>query len=789
MLATNVQRYVDPHMDGEDSPVINETLSVIDEHITDLSTPRHSLAVRDHRQKPSAGSGTDSGSDYSNRFGHRVSYINGHETDEEEENQPTEEQVRKWNSATTAKHLRNLGLEDRHCQIFEEQEITGDVLLDMDQNFVFMKDFDFGVMGRRLKTWHKIKAFQEEVKGLRQSPQASTPGPSGAAGSPDEWTRSRAGSGSFLPRIPSLPGDDELYQQSRGSGSSSGNRRRVNSGGLGDRSSGSTANSSPRLPSAASLRQVNRSRRHSSIDTTASSPPLKGLHRAKSSLDRSWSMAVGAGPPAALNRSGSGVYRADTNESDSAISVSDKYDDLDRGYFSQTEADSRGSRRTLKKRSLTRGASLGNSSKSGHTAADSVSSSGGKRHSRIESADSIREAADHLSAAAKSSHHPAPPKGRFRSFSTRRSGGQSSQSSAEDKPNAGFFSSRAASFSKPEKTASNGSQPANNTGEKFRRTMGLRVMSDFVGKGGGGGGGGGDSSGSTASPVEKHGPFSARTGSTTPSAKSSERHSTDNSAKTIEDGTSLVRAKTSSMKGGLKSKKETSAYIQGLEKKPPQQQMIGCDYYGWMKKRSSHMVATWKPRFFVLRGRRLSYYYSLSDTEEKGLIDITAHRVLRADNDPMITLHATITGATVSPTSTAEPRDLDSPIDTTSLPFQPTKRESSSPFFFKLAPPKTGTSRTVQFTKPTVHYFQVDDIKQGRAWMAALVKATIERDLSQPVESTNRQNTVSLRQARNMNQRPPGLVDIAPIHEVEYANSAEDEGDYYDNGQSPKENP
>jgi hypothetical protein len=36
------------------------------------------------------------------------------------------------------------------------------------------------------------------------------------------------------------------------------------------------------------------------------------------------------------------------------------------------------------------------------------------------------------------------------------------------------------------------------------------------------------------------------------------------------------------------------------------------------------MVATtWKPRLFVLRGRRLSYYYSEDDTEERGLIDIT----------------------------------------------------------------------------------------------------------------------------------------------------------------------
>jgi len=81
-----------------------------------------------------------------------------------------------------------------------------------------------------------------------------------------------------------------------------------------------------------------------------------------------------------------------------------------------------------------------------------------------------------------------------------------------------------------------------------------------------------------------------------------------------------------------------------------------------------------------------------------------------------------------------------------------------SPFIFKLVPPKAGLSRAVQFTKPSVHFFQVDNIQQGRLWMAALMKATIERDLNLPVKSTNKQKTISLKQARAMNQRPPALM-------------------------------
>ncbi|KAJ8608132.1 hypothetical protein MRB53_039811 [Persea americana] len=89
-----------------------------------------------------------------------------------------------------------------------------------------------------------------------------------------------------------------------------------------------------------------------------------------------------------------------------------------------------------------------------------------------------------------------------------------------------------------------------------------------------------------------------------------------------------------------KTKKDTSAYQRGLEKKTPREMMDGCDYCGWMKKRSANLMTTWKPRLFVLRGRRLSYFYSENDTEEKGVIDISNHRVLPANNERITGLHA-----------------------------------------------------------------------------------------------------------------------------------------------------
>src|SRR5271155_5715693 len=153
---------------GQDSPFMNETLSVIDEHITDLSTPRQSLA------SPDPGEINDSESDYSGHLDSRYSFTRGQGSVDESGYKLTESEVSRWTPSQAAEHLRRLGVDEKHCDIFEEQEITGDVLLEMDQHFIYMKEYDFGPMGRRLKTWHKIRDFQEEVKGVPVSSRATS---------------------------------------------------------------------------------------------------------------------------------------------------------------------------------------------------------------------------------------------------------------------------------------------------------------------------------------------------------------------------------------------------------------------------------------------------------------------------------------------------------------------------------------------------------------------------------------------------------------------------------------
>jgi hypothetical protein len=235
----------------------------------------------------------------------------------------------------------------------------------------------------------------------------------------------------------------------------------------------------------------------------------------------------------------------------------------------------------------------------------------------------------------------------------------------------------------------------------------------------------------------------ARTGSTTPSGGASFDLESPDTAKSPSTPVTQVNKK-----AGKKGKKETSAYTRGLLKISPKEASKDADYSGWMRKKSSNLMTTWKPRFFVLKGRRLAYYYSEDDDQEKGLIDISFHRVLPADNEKLTGLHATITslGGQSMPASQNSDDNLEKGDD--------------SIFIFKLVPPRAGLSRAVNFTKPTVHYFAVPNLKQGRLWMAALMKATIDRDDTKPITTTYQQKTISLSKAKQMRHRPPALMNL-----------------------------
>lgn len=744
------------HAHGQDSPVMNETLSVIEEHITDMHSPHHSVVAADRRGN------NDSGSEYSSQMDHRLSYINGEETDEEEEALHSQEEVMTWTPDQVAEYLFTVGVESRHCEVFRDQEITGDVLLGMDQTSVFLKEFELGSVGRRLKTWQKIKALQDEVNS-GTSTKRNTITYGSEVGSDDTGrhrTRSINTSSSMLPRIPSLMDNSGSRQGSRVSQSRISRQDPTSNV---SPVSPKTVQPGEKRPSAASIRDLHHSRNSSAGDFAGSlmsaiansgdSPKLPDVaHKKQASFDRNWTMGAATSPAMPARPASSSGLKIARSPTDLSLSTSPStFDPLDRGYFSGGEADSR-QRNVLRKRSSTTTHSRNSSYADEQRVRSATAHS---RHSRFGSVDSVRDSAP-PSAAQKyyglsingrrrtpsensinAPPRPPPPPKDIPSPTVTKLEGSSYENTVSPREHHGK-----ADWLLPGKSASG-------------RHFGLRAISDAVT---------GHEKSKVTSPTDpspspiKDSPMQSpsRTGSSTPSAGPSfELDSPD------AKSTSTMTTPGSTRAARKKSKKETSAYTRGLEKKTPQEQMVGADYSGWMKKKSTNLMTTWKPRLFILKGRRLSYYYSENDTEEKGLIDISFHRVLPADNDRLTGLHATLTGATNSPTSPAGAQTTIASTEAANEPESTLSRSTGDTMFiFKLVPPRAGLSRAVTFTKPTVHYFAVPNIKQGRLWMAALMKATIDRDDSKPITTTYQQKTISLAKARAMRHRPPALMNL-----------------------------
>ncbi|APA07543.1 hypothetical protein sscle_03g023130 [Sclerotinia sclerotiorum 1980 UF-70] len=752
------------HAHGQDSPVMNETLSVIDEHITDMTHIVGSVPK----------SINDSGSEYSSHHPDaRLSYINGEETDEEEEEIHTLEEVNTWTPEQVAEYLFTVGVEKKHCEVFRDQEITGDVLLGMDQTSVFLKEFELGSVGRRLKTWQKIKALQDEVNGETPTRRNTGTYAGSEIGSEDGGRRSRNGTPSaMLPRNFSL---------SNRPGSSSNNIRQSQRAPRNDPAIDSspvslrTPQGSPRAPgekrpSAASIRDLHHSRQSSIGEFSTTNSLMSAVaggegrgassHRKQASFNKDWSLgdATSAISQRRLSSSrpltSAGLTEITTKESadqPSEITAPPTNLDLDRGYFSGGELEGR-QRNVLRKR----GSTADHSRNSSYTDEQRLrTATTNSRHSRFGSIDATRETPPPTAAqkyyglsvngrrrtpsesSINTPPRPVPPPKDDFPLVTKLQPEKSMDSILSPK-----------SPSLRQNHPSDWLQPVKPTGSSSHFSM--RAISDAVT---------GREKSRITSPTEtlssstKESPLQSpsRTGSSTRSGGPSFE------LEPRDDKMAMITPKTSRKK----SKKETSAYTRGLEKKTPQEQMVGADYSGWMKKKSSNLMTTWKPRLFVLKGRRLSYYYSETDEEEKGLIDISFHRVLPADTDRLTGLHATLTGATTSPTSPINAQETIASAEANAEPESSlSKSGGDSMFIFKLVPPRAGLSRAVNFTKPTVHYFAVPNIKQGRLWMAALMKATIDRDDSKPITTTYQQKTISLAKARQMRHRPPALMNL-----------------------------
>lgn len=733
---------------SQDNQVLNETLNVINEHITDLRSPASNGALR---APP-----TDSGSEYSAPLDHRMSYIQGEETDEEEDSAAhSRSEVEAWSPDDVAGQLFTAGVEKHHCDVFREQEISGEVLLGMDQSSLFIKAFDLGSVGRRLKTWHKIKALQDEVDS--HAAKRTTQTYAGDAGV-DDAKRTRSRNNTLTNSASVRP----MSAQARRVSSSQ--TPRLSPTALNSPVSPASVQDSPtrpshaKRPSAASVRQLHHSRRHSSTDfrttlaasgivpalnTNGASTAVDGAHRKQPSFDRNWTLG-GALSAKLSPRPLSSAGLTDAAPGPNLDALQDSAVDLDRGYFSGTDADGR-KRNVLRKRDST-----SHSRQSSYAEEQRVRSATAlTRHSRFGSVDSFRDGPP-PSAAQK--YYGVQPTGRRRTASTTTTDSMRPVPPAKDTPppavtnlEARNMSGRQGSPTAPKHPAFNSDWLSSMVSRPMGKRPGMRAISDRLthrSK---------DMDAPELPPKDASLDSPAPTGSSTPSGGPSFELDSPGVGK---NGMAVAPASKAARRKG---KKETSAYTRGLQKVAPLEAKQDADYYGWMKKKSSNLMTTWKPRLFVLKGRRLAYYYAEDDGEEKGLIDISFHRVLPADNEKLTGLHATITGMGGPGLPYAMGGDnagLDKGDDST--------------FIFKLVPPRAGLSRAVNFTKPTVHYFAVPNLQQGRLWMAALMKATIDRDDSQPITTTYQQKTISLAKAKQMRHRPPALMNLEEANEDEH---------------------
>ena len=760
-----------PASTGQDSAVMNETLHVIDEHITHLNTPRSSV------QKQTA-TADDSASEYSSyKEDNRLSYINGEETDEEEQAQISRSEVLSWNPTQVASYLTEIGVDKRHCDVFKEQEISGEVLLELDQESIFLKDFDLGPVGRRLRTWHKIKSLQQDLRKSKTSESMD------GFGSTDTQAK--------LPRIPSLNESQSVHTIARQLSS----RAVSNSQTLApDKISSSLGTNVPSLnevikSSSATNRSFGHSKRHSSVDVRRSISSQishesnsfnnarynNGQHRKKASFDRSWTMTsaqaipIESGPPSAsFSLSGDSDRMPLPAQPSELTGTQMPSHDLDRGYFSGGEVDNRKNRKVLRKKEDS--SHSRNSSVSHEVRRRSLLPLTTKQHGRVGSVDSMRDVAPRRIAPAAKAYYNDSRKNRRATSGPEFT--KPAHQSQEVSPNllslANFdhgdpFSIDSVAAS-PKAAESESSSPGQSTPSTTQspsiasrlRTLGLKTLTDAVG---GSEKGTATSNEPTASPnkdspvqVPPMGSSNLSATSKTPNVDKSE--TSKSSMKTISPSLQKPPAAVRH-----KSRKH-GANARGLEKISPKERMKDCDFSGWMKKKSSNLMTTWKPRLFVLKGPRLSYYYSEDDTEERGLIDISSHKVLPANNERITGLHASITGVS-SPTSPNSIRAFSgSPASPTTTEETPTKVGPNGVFIFKLVPPRTGLSRAVNFTKPMVHYFAVESVELGRLWMAALMKVTISRDEATPVVTTYQQKTMTLAQARATKQRPPALMNL-----------------------------
>ncbi|KAF8243788.1 hypothetical protein K440DRAFT_34718 [Wilcoxina mikolae CBS 423.85] len=769
---------------GLRSPVVEDTLSDIEEALSEISKNRQSRgskALQDLNRRHTTsmpvtnftGSFSvpeelnDSSSEYSIQVPLTDVFCSDAD-DPVDEVAYTKADIMKWTPADVSKYLQCRHIPPATCIKFEEQEVTGSILLQLEMSH--LKELELGSFGKRFEVWKEIEHLVKNLKHPATKPRSGSDAAArhSAVGFIQEGhNRQRSSTvGTVLPRIRSqhnrplsrqhMSNAQEANTHPSGGPSSLKNSissevsspiapvagiweqprsppvSPVHGGQTG--SSSSKRRSTQELPSPATA--LNAAMSAGAAVLVAGGVENKA-HQRLGSFDRSWTSGIIGGisrPSTATGmRENKGKHKmtASTGTADSTITGDSGFSEsthsprqsvTERSYFSSGESKER---KVLQKKNV-------------HS-----------RHSRIASAgEAVRRTSSSTLSAAIAYRKGGKDKHKRKSASFSGDLGLSDYEEAKEKGN-----------SEKGNTIGRGISPATLVTVPF----GSRSISETL----------------KFNIEEKlSSPLSPGTGSISTGDGSTPSLTVTMESETAPDRPTKADRKKSNREKGIrsvasgsglrqKSKKQTTAWEKGLRQITPAEAAKAGDFSGWMKKRGSSGVGAWKSRFFVLNGRRLSYFYSVSDTWERGLIDITSHKVLPAADDRLVGLHAALAAA-ASPTSSPRPgasplsQSLNSPKTPNTPPTKDEKDKKKEKdqgwFTFKLVPPAPGAAKGVTFTPPRLHYFATDTRDDGKKWMAAMMKATIDRDETKPVITSYSAKTISLSKARAQRARPPDLI-------------------------------
>jgi hypothetical protein len=790
------------HAPGLRSAVVEDTLSDIEEAISEISKNREhrgSSAIQDRVRNNSACmppitagrlsahlEANDDSSEYSVQepppdifLSESENEGNGLAMERYDDFPYTRAEVMAWSPAEVAEYLKSRHIPSTTYVKFEEQEVSGSILLELEMSH--LKELELGSFGKRFQVWKEIEHLTKRVKhASARHRNGSDAVRHSTVSFLEDASHNRPPSGTVGstggPVLPHISGQHNIPPS---------RRYRINVEEANAHQPGSdlltpltstTISSSIASPTFSLFEQprsppispgfdrqfTNSYKRYSTHEHTstalnvamsagaavliAGTPDSNRSHQRESSFDKNWSNRSIDGPPRPATATGmresdvthkvnpststaESSFTGDSGFSGSQAHSPEQFAAAERSYFSGGESISR-ERKVLHKKN-------GRGGFSDHCATEGTLKSGAAhlRHSRIASTGSdARKTSTTLSVTlpsflgGKDKH-----KRKSASFSGNLDGSLSDydvSKTTSDRSSEGFMARPLS--------------PAILVASAFAgRSISTTMKSSFE---------------ESLSSPGATGSISTTDGST-PSSMTINMDGGAVPSKPAKADRRKVRGIGS---GSLRSK---SSARKGLRNVSAAYATEGADYSGWMKKRGSSGIGGWKPRFFVLSGRRLAYFYSNQDTKERGLVDITSHKVLPASDDRLIELHAAFAAVT-SPITSPCPGSSSPGPDSPSSPKavrgdkekEKEKEKEQGWFTFKLVPPAPGTAKGVTFTPPRLHYFATNTRDEGKKWMAALMKATIDRDETSPIVTSYSAKTISLAQARALRIRPPHLA-------------------------------